>query len=151
MIAVINARTLGVTEYDLDWSDVIDEDGVVKGLGADGIYALAEDGDLTPSPMVETGRMDFGATTPKTAERAYVLAQGDDDLALTVIADGPAGAVEVAYQLPARALDGQTERTVRLGRGLEGQRIGLRLEPAGGGAWSLGGLALRLLARLRNR
>lgn len=158
MIVVINAQTLGVSEYGLDWSDlVVRGDGVVCGLGGAGdeagLWALDDAAGELVAPVVETGELSFGASTPKTALRAYVTAQGGGDLRLEVKATGPSvgGGRTVAYQLAGRALDAPVERAMKLGRGVEGQRLGVRLEPTPGEPWRLDGLALRVQPRARNR
>jgi hypothetical protein len=163
MIVVINTQTLGVSEYNLDWSDlVVDDDGAVCGLAGEdetaGLYALDDEVDdegngEAVAPVVATGLMGFGAATPKTAERAYVTSAGAGYLSMVVTASGSrmSGARSVEYGLSGLSDADEVERTVRLGRGVEGQRLAVRLEPWPGVAWRLGGLALRVRPRARNR
>lgn len=101
--SVITRNTVngGVTEYSVEWIDVVVIDDEVYGLAPAGIYKLSNQGDpLTVQSSVKTGEISFDTSMGKRCSGIELDTDSSTTLAATLIdADG----TEYATQLKAGA------------------------------------------------
>ena len=140
-VAVVNARTLGIAEWDLAWLDVAEHEGVVYGLTETGIKRLdgADDEGAAFAAYIEPGDLTLVPGGSASLSEARVTVLADAALQLTATAHQSGGEREVVYGLPARSGAQARDRAVKLGRGVMGNawrfRLGSTTQAAC--AWSL--------------
>ena len=119
MIVVINASSLGVSEYDID--DVVDVasvSGALRVMGPSGEIASSALGSETFSVSFETGRLNFGAALPKRATWAYPMLSSTSGVTLAVVAEEFGEESTQEYDVPS-AGSAPREYPVKLARGVE--------------------------------
>lgn len=154
MIAIVNAKTLGVSEYALSPVDVVAHDGKLFLVDADALRVFGQEQDADEEGVlgyVETGDLDLDqqASLSFREARLGLLAEGAMELNLTAHQNGGQKAVD--YPVPVRAGVKSQDRVVRLGRGVVGNAWRLRLAAAEAGAWALQSLALTVDRRILRR
>lgn len=120
---VMNVNTLAVTEYSLSALDVLEHQGEVYFVQADGLVKLVDPADVTDEAIscyVTTGAIHFGDKVHyKTVPRAFVYGSGDQNLTLTTITNERKGQQTREYNVRKIDTDFPIERLVKLARGVE--------------------------------
>jgi hypothetical protein len=133
-VVVINAQTLGVSEYDLDAVDVVEGPGGVAWLAlADGVAALGGVSQEAVDCRAQTGRLAFGdGQRHKACVEARFEGLAPGGAVVTTITGELGALVERQYQVRPTVGPDARARRVRLGRKVRGRTWALRVENVAG-------------------
>lgn len=150
-VAVVNAVSLGVSEWDLAWLDAVEFGGAVYGLAAAGIYRLAgaDDDGVPVAAFVETGDLELTPGASINVAEAHLSVAAEGLLTLTATADQDGLERTVVYAVPTSCPDKARVKRMRLGRGVMGNAWRFRLGVEAS-AWELSGWQIGL-ERMRRR
>lgn len=135
MIVVLNANTLGISEYDLDPIDVASVNGEPHLLLSDSLASLDASGDERVEFSVQTGQLRFGTPLPKRVLWLYPFLRSSGYTLVTTILDKDDSGSEHTQQLPGTGVVPR-EWPVKLGRTEVGS-IGVSFSGAGFAEWAL--------------
>lgn len=134
-ITVINTETMAISEYSLEFLDVISIDGTVYGITEDGIYKLEGQLEDGPIPYIETGAIDLANGARCNAKKVWLTVATENGLKLTTTAYSNGEDIVSEYNIVGFPGSQLRERTERLGRGTDGDLWKFRIEAPVGGGW----------------
>ena len=144
MIAVINANTLAVTEYDITTVGIMEHGGNLYFVESDALTKLGATGSDTDSTaIVETGMLNLGADEKKYIPEFKATLSGDSttNAYMTLELDGDS--IDMGpYELVGRSGAASFVRKWRPGGGVNADSISLKFQAQGGTAWKLQGLSI---------
>lgn len=140
MIVMVNADTLGVTEYSLGVGiiDLVNDDGALVGVSDEALVSISGDPAEADWPAespvqwsMATGLMDLSSNRSKRCERAYLTCSLENDADVSVLADVE-GSRRTATRR-AHKTGGSKPRnlTVKLPGGIQGVSWGFGLSGSG--------------------
>lgn len=139
MIVAINAKTLGVTTYDISAVDVV--------RLSDDIGCVTSDGVMTPggnepvSGVIETGVLSLGIDGPMRVPRMFACLEGDADTVISMRLDSAfKGDEDPVHRVQQWSAQTPVWRDVSLGRGPRMDAVSFQIEAIGSGAWGLRGV-----------
>lgn len=128
-----NADTWAMSRYDsYNYQDLAVIDGVLYGLGEDGVYQL--DADTPVQAKLTTGKIDLGRgqlVHPVAAYLEYELSGSSKQLQVGVGTTQSGNKQAYFYQLPTEKADYLTNGRVLFGRGLRGRHFSFEINISG--------------------
>ena len=128
-----NADTWAMSRYDsYNYQDLAVIDGVLYGLGEDGLYQL--DADTPVQAKLTTGKIDLGRgqlVHPVAAYLEYELSGSSKQLQVGVGTTQSGNKQAYSYQLPTEKADYLTNGRVLFGRGLRGRHFSFEINISG--------------------
>ena len=128
-----NADTWAMSRYDgYNYQDLAVIDGVLYGLGEDGVYRL--DADTPVQGKLATGKIDLGRgqlVHPVAAYLEYELSGSTTQLQIGVSTTQSGTQQTYFYQLPSEKADYLTNGRVLFGRGLRGRHFSFEINISG--------------------
>lgn len=128
-----NADTWAMSRYDsYNYQDLAVIDGVLYGLGEDGLYQL--DADTPVQAKLTTGKIDLGRgqlVHPVAAYLEYELSGSSKQLQVGVGTTQSGSKQAYFYQLPTETADYLTNGRVLFGRGLRGRHFSFEINISG--------------------
>lgn len=120
MVTVINAESLGISEYRLPWLEMVEHQGEVYGLTATGLERLEGALEATAAPRVQMGKMVLVAGKTCTAHPAHLTVSAGAALEIVTTRDEYGVEQSVVYPVPAARSAKERKRTVLMGKGATG-------------------------------
>lgn len=117
-VLAINASTLAVTEYSVAAIDVLEHDGEVWFVTADGLSKLAAGAGVAGT--ITTGDLELAGPGSVSLNLARLGLKADGELHITATAHQDGGQRSTRYLVPKRTGANDRDRNVKLGNGVLG-------------------------------